>query len=338
MLGLAPAGSGKPMGTGIGAAAETRGLRFGTAVRADRLDDLALRAATVADSAWITPEIDFKWDALQPGRERWDWGRGDAVASFAAAHGKGLRGHTLLWEQSTPPWARHALKHGQGWQAIEPWFAGVLGRYGAQASEWDVVNEAIDTEHGTNDLRRTVFRRALGEGYVAEAFRLAREHAPKTRLILNDYGFEYGNPVDRARRLAFLRLAARLKGAGVPIDGVGLQAHLDLGKGPLDTAGIAEMIREVAAMELSVTITELDVREADRSGALATRDRAVADEVRRYLDAVLAEPGVTGVVTWGLTDRDSWLQDRPGPMNRGLPLDAALRPKPIYWTLRDAFA
>lgn len=315
---------------------------YGAAIRPGPLDaDPALRQAVLANCDWLTPEIDWKWNALEYRRGAWWFERADALVAFARANGRQLRGHTLLWDQSTPDWAKAELAERRDWRLIERWFAQALGRYGDAACEWDVVNEPIDTEHGEDGLRRNCFHRAFGADYIARALRLARSHAPRTRLFLNEYGLEYTNSVEHDRRQALLRLIERLRRDGVPLDGIGIQAHLDLAKGPLDTAGITAMVREIADMGLSITITELDVREADRSLPLDRRDRAISDEIRRYLDIVLVEPAVRGVVTWGLSDRDSWLQDGlgvavPKQLNRGLPLDIACRPKPALATLQRA--
>jgi len=66
---------------------------------------------------------------------------------------------------------------------------------------------------------------------------------------------------------------------------------------------------------------------------LPERDRLVAGEVSRYLDVVLDEPAVEGVVAWGLSDRYSWLSPAKltstGARNRGLPFDQSLDAKPL---------
>ena len=327
----------------VARAAGLHGRRYGVAVRADRLADTpGIAAALAADCQWITPEFDWNWDALEYAPGTWWWQRGDALARFADTRHKAIRGHSLIWDQSTPAWAKADMAQRRDWGLVERWFAAVLGRYGQAACEWDVVNEAIDPVDGDAGLRRTAFQRAFGNGYVARAFHTARALAPGLRLMLNEYGLEYRNPAERDRRHALLRTLERLVRDGVPVDGVGLQAHLDLSKGPLDAPAITAMLREIAGMGLHVTITELDVMEADRSQPLPRRDAAVADAIRRYLDIVLAEPVVRGVTCWGLSDRDSWLQGQPGAeagvLNRGLPLDAGFRPKPAYWALRDALA
>lgn len=325
-------------------AAAAGGRRFGMAVRWDRLDDRQrLRRAVDEDCDWITPEFDWNWNALEPERGRWWFRRGDAIARFARQRGLETRGHVLVWEQSTPAWARAEMESECDWRLIERWFDGVIGRYGAETGEWSVVNEAIDTENGDADgLRRTCFHRSFGAEYVGRAFRTAKAMAPTVRLVLNEYGLEYGNAVESARRTAFLKLIERLRRDGVPVDGIGLQAHLDLRKGPLDTRAIAAMLREIAGMGLTVTITELDVMEADRSRPLAERDQAVADAMRAYLDVALAEPAVRGVTLWGVSDADSWLQTEPGAepgvLNRGLLYDERVRAKPAHAAVTAAFA
>ena len=149
----------------------------------------------------------------------------------------------------------------------------------------------------------------------------------------------------------FLKLLERLKEAGVPLDGVGLQAHLDLSKGPLATDALSRLLKEIADLGLFILISELDVKEHEYILPVERRDARVADETRRYLDVVLAQPAVRGLSTWGLSDRHSWLEvtkddfarypyawkdgSSPG-LNRGLPFDASMKPKPMYRAIADS--
>ena len=318
-----------------------RRCRYGAAVRAGQLvDDDDLTSVVLDTCDWVTPEIDMKWNVLQPGPTSWHFAPADQIVRFALANGRSVRGHTLLWEQSTPEWALAALEASADWSLVERFLTTVLRRYADQVCEWDVVNEPIDTEGGDASFRRTAFQRAFGNDYVARALRTARRHAPSAHLMINEYGLEYGNSIDRARRRALGDLAYSLRRDGVPLDGVGMQAHLDLSKGPIDTKGIRSLVRRLADMGLTVTVTELDVKEADRSASVRRRDSRAADHVSEYLDVVFAEPNVRGLVTWGLSDRDSWLQDEPGAtsasLNRGLPFDDGLAPKPLHWALQGA--
>lgn len=325
--------------------ATSAGRYVGAAVRIDQINaEPQLRSAILRDCGSITPEIHMKWDSLQPERGVWNFAPADGLASFARTNGLKVRGHALLWDQSTPGWVRDQLKATpNSWNHISRYFGTVMNRYRNAVDEWDVVNEPIDTEGGVNGLRKTVFYNAYGSSYIERALHEARFRAPTARLAINEYGLEYDNPVDEARRVAMLRLLERLRQNGVPIDVVGIQAHLDLGKGAPHGAAINAFFSVIADMGLKIAITELDVKEVSASGAVSTRDQRVADHVRAYLDIVNAHPAVMGVTTWGLSDRHSWLQNQPvsptvnaARLNRGLPYDANLRAKPMHSTLHQA--
>lgn len=324
-------------------AARSRGRYYGAAARADHLrDDKALRAAVLRDCEVLTPEIHLKWNSLEWRKGQFHFTPVDDLLTFADENSLRVRGHTLLWDQSTPDWAKHEMLKHRDWRLVSEHFSRVLGRYGSRIKEWDVINEPIDTEAGARALRRNTFFRAFGPTYIERAMEEARSHAPDAHLVINDYGFEYGNPVDKARRQAFVALARRLRAAKVPLDGIGVQAHLDLSKGPIDKAGLQDMTRALIDLGLDITVTELDVKEAGGAASHAARDQMVADETRRYLDVMLAFPEVRGVVTWGLTDKFSWLTEHADSrvravqgVNRGLPYDDAYSPKPMYWALSD---
>lgn len=317
---------------------------FGAAARFEQLEkEPALEALYRSECQWITPEIDLKWDALEWAEGQFSFQPADNLIRYATRNGINVRGHTLLWDQSTPRWAKKRLERERDWRLIERHFDVVLRRYQAQVSEWDVINEPIDSDEA-DGFRRNCFHKAFGSSYISRAMHLAREKAPGVRLAINDYGFDYDNPVEEKRRSFFLKMLEKLKQADVPINSVGIQAHLDLAKGPLKQGTLDNFFKALAALELDVVITELDVKEHDLNAPLHVRDERVAKEVREYLEVALSHDVVRGVITWGLTDRDSWLQDqlnggRPKKLeglNRGLPYDAGFRSKPLLQTIRAA--
>lgn len=324
-------------------AARTRGRYFGAAVRAEQLRQSAeLRGAVLRDCQVLTPEIHLKWNALEWRKGEFNFAPVDDLLDFSQRHGMQVRGHTLLWDQGTPDWARQEMLRRRDWSLMSGHLERVLKRYGERITEWDVINEPIDTQGGAGGLRRNVFHRAFGPTYIERTLEEARALAPQAHLVVNDYGFEYDNPVDQARRKAIVALARRLRASGTPLDGVGVQAHLDLSKGPLAVEGLRDMTRQLVDLGLEITITELDVKEAGFHDAAAARDQKVADETRRYLETMLVFPQVRGVVTWGLSDRHSWLSEPPqrqyadAPPNRGLPYDIDYRPKAMHRALSEA--
>jgi endo-1,4-beta-xylanase len=337
---------------GLAAAAARYGRFFGSAVRIDDLDTKQyLREAIIRECSQLVPEFEMNWNAIEPAYGQLLFSKMDDLIAFAIANGKRVRGHTLLWHLGTPDWAAEMIRKKQDWNLIGRYFGSVIPRYSDVIGMWEVVNEPIDPGRRADGLRESVFLEAFGPDYVARALMQARIFAPRAQLIVNEYGLEYDLPEEVDRRYFLLKLLERLRNVGAPIDGVGVQAHLDLRKGHISEAAVARFLREVADLGLSIVVTELDVKEADYAAPAEERDRLVADEVRRYLDVALGEPAVTGVTTWGLSDLHSWLEvtkddyarfagawtDGTGPgFNRGLPLDSSMRAKPMYFAIRDA--
>jgi len=336
----------------LAAAARHTGRFYGSAVRIDQVNaEPDLRDVVLRECAYLVPEIEMNWDQIEPTRGQLEFAKMDDLASFAIANGKRVRGHTLLWHLAVPDWAVSQLRETQDWNVIARYFGSVIPRYGDVISQWEVVNEPIDPGRRSDGLRDDIFLAVFGPQYINRALAQARMFAPHAQLIVNDYGLEYDTPEERDLRELRLKSVERSKLENAPIDALGMQGHLDLRKGHISAPDISAFMRSVADLGLSVVVTELDVKEGDYVASVQDRDRHVADEVRRYLDVVLSERGVLGVTTWGLSDRHSWLQitledfarfpgawsngSSPG-VNRGLPFDAAMQPKPMFYALRDA--
>lgn len=332
--------------------AEIFGRFFGAAVQINQIQsDEKLHEAVLRDCTYLTPEIHLKWDAVEPRQGAYSFSYMDRLVSFASSHKFKIRGHTLLWDESTPRWAKERLVETQDWRLVRKHISKVMSRYGHAIEEWDVINEPIDA-NGKDGLRENVFLRTFGPAYVANALRDARSIAPQAKLFINDYGFEYDNPFEERRRQSFLKLLRRIVSECAPLDGVGLQAHLGLGRGKIEPSVLHSFLQKIADLGLEIVITELDVKETDFSAPVEERDQWVADEARGFLDIALEQSAMKGVVAWGLSDRHSWLS--PGNstgagttsatirdksmLNRGLPYDADFRPKLLYWTLHDALA
>jgi endo-1,4-beta-xylanase len=124
---------------------------------------------------------------------------------------------------------------------------------------------------------------------------------------------------------------------------VGIQAHLVTRGLTFDPKAYAAFLREIADLGLKIIITELDIQDTDLPAAIPERDQILAQEIGRYLDVVLAEPAVAGVITWGLSDRYTWLNSDPtakrpdGLPSRPLPLDIEMERKPIWSAIANAF-
>lgn len=327
------------------ALAQRSGRFWGAAVQAQLIQaETDFSRLLVRECGVIVPEWEMKWASVESNRRRPNFARADVFKRFAARHGLKVRGHALIWHRSLPNWAKAAINGPSDWPVVAAHIAMMLKRYGGDPFiQWDVLNEVIEPKDGRDDgLRNGPFLRAFGPDYIAKALFAAHEQAPGMPLYINEYGVDYDAPVNRMRRLTLLRLLERLKRANAPMHGVGLQAHLRAPGVPFSDKALRDFLKEIAGLGLKITITELDVEERDRSQPVPQRDETVAAEVRRYLDIVLDEPAVVGVVAWGLSDRYSWLNAaklrESGMTNRGLPFDDALAAKPITKAIAEALA
>lgn len=285
-----------------------RGRFYGAAVRADHiLQDADYRAALVRECLVLVPELVLKWAHVEPQEGNRNFQDMDVIAALAFQSKLKLRGHTLLWHKSVPVWAEQRLTADRGWAPIESHIEATVTRYDGVVGEWDVVNEPIDPWLRSDGLREGIFLQAFDEKYIHRALRQARKLAPKSHLLINEYGLEYDDDADRKRRFHFLKLLERLCYADVPLDGVGLQSHLELEKGPFRENVYARFLQQIADLGLKITITELDVKEWDYTLSVERRDQRAADAVRALLSVVRDQPALRGITSWGLIDRYSWL-------------------------------
>jgi endo-1,4-beta-xylanase len=295
-------------------------------------------------------EDDLLWYRLRPTpTSGLDFSYGDQIIAYAEANGQHVFGAHLVWDEGFGDgWTDDALWGMTEQQARDVLFGTIqaeVARYRGRVRAWSVANEVTDPMTGDpNGLRDDVpWYATIGPEYVAEAFQLAHAQDPGAVLVLNEFGFETGSSA-AGRRAAVLQVIDWLLGQGVPVHALGVQAHLAWRTfaRQFNTNAYRSFLADVAARGLTIMITEMDVLDDGLRADITSRDAGVADVYRRYLDVALDEPAVKVLMTFGLSDRYTWLQEdyprRDGALRRPLPFDADLQPKPAYDALSQAFA
>jgi endo-1,4-beta-xylanase len=354
LLGAAFASSAAATGFATPDATEPPPSLRDAAARADLLfgsdSDVDIRAAPeaygelfVRHCNLLAPQL--SWAIVAPQRYGSDPVREDPNIAFARTHGLRLTGGHLLWHENLPAWFDQLQSKADAIEAMRRHILSMTGQYGGMTYTWNVVNEAIEPKDGRSDgLRRTPLLELLGPDYIELAFRTARDAAPQAVLIYNDYGFEPNFPGYRRRRAALLRLLDRWRAAKVPIDAVGLQSHLILDGSRFDAVSYRSFLRDIADRGFALVISELDVLDLAPATDIAAIDADVAARYSEFLATALDEPAVVALVTWGLSDRYTWLTQqrdrhfarRDGLPNRPLPFDASYRPKPAFYAVLSA--
>ena len=331
--------------------AAEKGLLYGTTVAAAQITgDPPFADLVRQEASLVVAENEMKWQVINrgaPGDD--DFAPADTIATFAAANKLVLRGHNLLWYHRTPEWFFDLPDKAAQRQAVVEHIHRLAGRYRGRIHSWDVVNEPIEPKDGRPDgLRTAVFLETLGPEYLDLAYRTARDADPNARLVVNEYDVELDAPEQEARRIALLHLLEGMRRSGTPVDAVGIQAHLTAAGGPPFSASLLRrFLADIASLGLTIQITELDVTDEKVPADVTVRDNLVADTYRRFLNAALDEPAVKMVVTWGLSDRHSWIVRREtyqakwridDAASRPLPFDADLEAKPAFDAIAGAFA
>ncbi|MEU3252848.1 endo-1,4-beta-xylanase [Streptomyces sp. NPDC006997] len=298
--------------------AAAQGKAIGTAVTGSKLNGTYAEVAA-REFNWLTPGNAMKWESVEPSRSSFNWAEADQIVDFAEAHGQRVRGHTLVWHSQNPSWLTDGgFTPAQLRTLLMDHIDTEVTRYRGRVAAWDVVNEPFN-EDGT--YRQTLWSDALGQDYIAEALTRARAADPDARLYINDYNVEGVN----AKSTALYDLVRSLKERGVPIDGVGLQAHLILGQVP---GTLQQNIQRFADLGVDVAITELDIRM--QLPATEAKLAQQAADYRAVMDACVAVDRCTGATVWGFTDSDSWIPDFFEGYGAATPYDEAYAPKPAY--------
>lgn len=338
---LTTAGSGIAGPNSLRAHAAARGLFVGCAVDPSWVAGNSGYRLLVADQcSIIVPENAMKWGPVCPAPGKYDFHQADTLMDFAAHHGQKVRGHNLIWHDALPKWFPGPITKANARQAMTAHIQTEMRHFSGRIHSWDVVNEAIEPNDGRADnLRKSPWFNLVGPDYVDLAYRTARRADPNALLTYNDFGIEY--PHQERKRAAVISLVQGMKSRGVPLDAVGIQSHIE-GNVPAPGAELRAFVREMAKLNLQVFITELDVNDQKVPGTIAERDAAVAKIYRDYLTMMLAEPNVKAVLTWGVTDGHSWLNDWEHlkradrkPL-RPLPFDPEMRPTPVFFAERAA--
>jgi endo-1,4-beta-xylanase len=323
-----------------------RDILTGCAVGARQLPDEAFQRLIAEQYDIVVSENSMKFGLLSPKLGEYNWGDADALVDFAQKHQMKIRGHNFVWHEQLPAWFKETATKDNAKKIMVGHINTVAGRYKGKIHSWDVVNEAINVGDGMPDgLRKSPWYELIGPEYLDLAYRTARQADPKAKLTYNEYGIENDSEGDAKKRAATLALLKRFKANGTPIDALGIQSHIHAGTGETYGKGLREMIAGAQELGLEVYLTELDVNDDGvQDDDPAVRDRAVADVYKDFLGIALESKAVKAVLTWGVTDKATWLngnrEHRQKHANRGqrpLPFDNDLKPTPAFFAMRDAF-
>ena len=295
----------------------------------------------------VTAENDWKPGEIHPKEGVWNFEKADKIANFCRENGIKMRGHCLCWHSQFADWMftdkkGKEVKKEVFYARLRDHIHTVVNRYKDVVYAWDVVNEAIADDNmmfrpGASPYRQSRHFKLCGDEFIAKAFEFAREADPTGVLIYNDY-----STVDPGKRERIYNMVKKMKDAGVPIDGIGMQGHYNI-YFP-DEEQLDKAISRFSEIVNIIHITEFDLRTNMESGGQLMFSRGEAKPQASYIANIQEDQYnrifkifrkhkdvIKNVTFWNLSDKDSWL----GVNNHPLPFDENFKAKRSLAVIRD---
>lgn len=281
-----------------------------------------------------TPNWYFTDGGLRPSSSEYNWVQMDEVIGFAEANRMPVEAHHYVWgeEKWLPDWLKDgSYSKDELLELMREHIMTVGQRYSGRIKQWTVVNEAFTRSRHLFDLRDWWADNTGGLDYIDQAFIWARAADRSSKLILNDFDNEGINETSNA-------MYEYLKGAlarGVPIDGIGMQMHLDGVHPPTKDEVIANMKR-FAELGLEVYVTEFDVNMDNVKADPKDKNRIQENIYYEMMRACIESKVCKNFAYLGITDDETWYKHIGLKDPRPLMFDEQYRPKPAFWGTRTA--
>lgn len=293
--------------------------------------------------ASLTPENAMKMQPIHPKENEYYWRDADSIVAFAQQHHMKLRGHCLVWHNQAPAWMfeenGRTVSKALLLQRMKDHITAVVSRYKGKIYAWDVVNEAI-SDKKDEFLRPSIWYQVCGEEFIAKAFEYAHEADPGALLFYNDY-----NEINPVKREKIIRLIKSLQARGIPVHGVGLQAHWAINEPSKDQ--LEQTLHDFSALGLNMQITELDIsvypkehdarerKKEDQNTDFTKEKEAQQTAVYKMCFELFRKykKSISAITFWNVSERYSWLDNFPVKNRKDYPLlfDKDLQPKKAFW-------
>lgn len=324
---------------------------IGAALDLSQIYEADKQAADIVKNQFssIVAENCMKSMFLQPKEGQFFFDDADKFVALGEKYNMFTIGHTLIWHSQLPDWffvdkngkdvSAEVLK-----QRMKSHISTVVTRYKGRVKGWDVVNEAI-MENGS--YRKSKFYEILGEEFIPLAFKYAQEADPDAELYYNDYNEWHPGKIETV-----VKMVKNLKSRGIRIDGVGMQAHIDMTSPTLAEYENAIVKYTDAGVKVNITELDLSVLPSPWGTSANISDKVEYNEKmnpyktglpkdaeekweNRYADFfrlfLKHKSKVRRVTLWGVTDAQSWKNDFPVKGRTDYPLffDRNCNTKPI---------
>ena len=332
-------------------------FEIGVGTSSNAVSSDAEKALLKTQFGYATPENCMKPAAVQNVEGEFKFETADQFVTLANEHDVKVVGHCLVWakDDRTPEWF---YKDGDKpaskellYQRLKTHIDTVVGRYGDQIDQWDVVNEVLGGTHDDGLWRESGWQTICGPEFIVKAFEYAHAADPTALLVYNDYRSELPG-----KREKLFKLIKYLREQKAPVHAIGLQGHYELDDVPYKDLEFT--IGEIKKLGLKVVISEVDIDAVKRGKWWADGNKhreelksfdpykdgcpeeILVRQAQQYqkLFALYAKHSdiIERVTFWNLHDGHSWLNYYPwNRVNHPLVFDRESKKKPAFFSILE---
>ncbi len=296
--------------------------------------------------SYVTPENDFKqWNIHPDNSSGWNWIQTDAWAAHIVTNDQILRMHCPIGPQCSN-WAKDDSRTAaeldtlmcQFMRAVCQRYNGVIGFVSL-----DVVNETVNGGSWHTNKPGIVWEcpwYIIGQDtdpnntplYIKKAFEIADSLAPDLKLIYN----HHEHPENTASWNLIKETIQYLRDNNLRVDGIGWQAHVDVGwESEATLNALRNLIDWAHSNNLEFHVTEASVW-LDGPSEENFEEQAVT--YRAILDVLLGKrfTGKVGWNTWNIDDNYGWYTEHQPPNLYPSLFDSNYAAKPAYYAVQAA--
>jgi endo-1,4-beta-xylanase len=236
----------------------------------------------------------LKWYDCEKKKDSVDYSVADRIWEICHELNIPMRGHCIFWakDEFNMDWLKQ-LNNDELREKVISRAMDVTRHFKGRISEYDLNNEMINGDF---------FRRRLGFGILNEMAFAAKAGDPDITLFVNDYGILVEGNYNAG---SYINQIKNLLANGVPIGGIGCQAHTITSNEFNSTSQPATVperfqrtLDRLAEFNMPIKITE----------CLFTADteEGKAELIRIYFPICFAHPRVEAILMWGFWEGDHW--------------------------------
>ncbi len=268
---------------------------FGTCLAYGKLSgDSKYRDFVLNHFEWAVCENEMKWSSNESNRDKENYSQADYIAKWCKDNNITLRGHCVLWEQKNdqmPSWvpSLNCTKYPDASEMlteIDERINSVVGRYKGQIVQWDIDNEMLSSN---------TFG-CLEEPGRAHFFELANQIDPNCAMYMNEFS---NNSFGGYNGTPYANRALGLINLGAPVEGLGIQAHVNSSFQP--ERYYNDVLQKLAVVGVPIMATEFDTN--------ASSESQRANDLENFFRICFSHANVEGIIMWGFLKGSAWREN-----------------------------